>query len=460
MPAARLLFRATPALLSPATPRRAPWALLPLLALCAFAAQAACVDEESEARLPAEPSTAAASADTPRLNLQAMVQEALRRSQTVGAAALLAQAAQSDLSEVRASGLPQASLSASLSHTGSQSGTAPTSSGVQSRASLNIGAPLYDGGRLNRLSDWRGQLAEAAQQGQLSAREQVALQTVSLALERSRYRLQAQVYQQHARKTGCLVEALQSIVNADKGRASELVQARKTLQQTEMSYAQTMSQVRQTELRLRRFVGDGLPPVDGLSSVLIAVPSLAEVQADAARAADIKLLTAQADAADQYASAVRASGKPQVGWTVSGSKALGVGSPAGWSAGVNVTIPLLNPGLEHAAGAAELRARAARMQRDDAIDGRVARAGDVHEQAITAFDRARRVVDVLRDSNQVRAFTLQQWQQLGKRSLFDVMSSESDHYGLRVAYVNALYDGQQANALLWSLGRGIGGWLQ
>jgi len=425
-----------------------------------LAGHAACVDEESEARLPAEASSAGANADSPRMNLQAMVQEAFRRSQTVGAAALLAQAAQSDLSEAKAGALPQASISGSVNHVGSGTNTVATVSGMQSRAALNVGASLFDGGRQNRLTDWRSQLAEAAQQGQLSAREQVALQTVSLALERSRYRLQAQVYQQHARKMGCLVEALQTIVNADKGRASELVQARKTLQQTEMSYAQTMSQVRQTELRLRRFVGDGLPPVDGLSSVLIAVPKLEEIQADAARAADINQLTAQADAADQYASAVRASGKPQVGWSVSGSKSVGVGSPIGWSAGVNVTIPLFNQSTEHAATAAELRARAARLQRDDAIEGRVSRAADVHEQAISAFDRARRVVDVLRDSNQVRAFTLQQWQQLGKRSLFDVMSSESDHYGLRVAYVNALYDGEQANALLWSLGRGIGGWLQ
>jgi outer membrane protein TolC len=67
---------------------------------------------------------------------------------------------------------------------------------------------------------------------------------------------------------------------------------------------------------------------------------------------------------------------------------------------------------------------------------------------------------VLRDSDRVRNFTLQQWQQLGRRSLFDVMAAEGDHYGLRVAYVNALYDGEQANALLRSLGLGIGAWLQ
>jgi outer membrane protein, adhesin transport system len=80
---------------------------------------------------------------------------------------------------------------------------------------------------------------------------------------------------------------------------------------------------------------------------------------------------------------------------------------------------------------------------------------EVHDQALSAFDRARQVVEVLRDSDRVRNFTLQQWQQLGRRSLFDVMSSEGEHYNLRVQYVNALYDGQQSNAQLWSLGQGV-----
>ena len=52
---------------------------------------------------------------------------------------------------------------------------------------------------------------------------------------------------------------------------------------------------------------------------------------------------------------------------------------------------------------------------------------EVHEQALSSLDRAKRVADVLRDSEQVRNFTLQQWQQLGRRSLFDVMAAESEH---------------------------------
>jgi outer membrane protein, adhesin transport system len=42
----------------------------------------------------------------------------------------------------------------------------------------------------------------------------------------------------------------------------------------------------------------------------------------------------------------------------------------------------------------------------------------------------------------------------------DVMGAEGEHYNLRVAYVNAMTDGQQLNAMLLSLGRGVTGWLQ
>jgi outer membrane protein TolC len=48
---------------------------------------------------------------------------------------------------------------------------------------------------------------------------------------------------------------------------------------------------------------------------------------------------------------------------------------------------------------------------------------------------------------------------LARRSLFDVMAAEGDHYHLRAQHINALYDGLQANALLHSLGRGLANWL-
>ena len=44
--------------------------------------------------------------------------------------------------------------------------------------------------------------------------------------------------------------------------------------------------------------------------------------------------------------------------------------------------------------------------------------------------------------------------------LFDVIAAESDHFNMRVNYVNALHDTQQLNANLLSLGRGVIDWLR
>ena len=123
-------------------------------------------------------------------------------------------------------------------------------------------------------------------------------------------------------------------------------------------------------------------------------------------------------------------------------------------------ISLPATGVAPAAEAARKRAQAAVLQREDALESRRYRVREMYEQTLSSFDRARRVGAVLRESEQVRNFTLQQWQQLGKRSLFDVMSAEGEHYNLRVAYVNALHDGQQMNANLLSLGRGVSEWLR
>ncbi len=465
-----MIFQTPPALCRPTL------AALAAALLCAalMPAAARCVDED---RL--EGSEPAASPDTqasaaaggaaradPRATLQSLVHDALERSHQVGAAQFIAQAAIDDIAETRAAKAVQASVGAGIGPGGSQNLAGSETSAMQLRASLNVGQLLYDGGRVDRLTDWRTQLAESARQGHLTVREQLALNTVALALERSRYRQQGVVYGQYVRKMGCLVQALQTIVNNDRGRASELVQARKSLQQAEMSQAQALSQSRQVEVRLRRLVGDGLPGVEGLSTVLLSVPELAELVADVERSSEIAALSAQAAAMNRYAQAVAAGSKPQVSWSVGGAQAVGAGGSRGhtrnssFAVGLAVNIPLLAPGNAPASDAASKRARAAELQRAEALEARRFRVAEVHEQTLSSFDRARRVGAVLRDSEQVRNFTLQQWQQLGKRSLFDVMGAEAEHYNLRVSYVNALHDGQQLNANLLSLGRGVTEWLR
>ncbi len=411
--------------------------------------------------------TAAAAPVEPRSLLQQLVGDALARNHGIGAARLLAEAAQQDVGEAEASKKPQAFLTGTVSP-GLENSKNGNASSLQARAGITLSQTLYDGGRSDRLIDWRRQQAEAARLGMLSTQEQIALATTSMAFERSRFRMQAVIYSQNVRKMGCLVQALEAIVAADKGRTSELVQARKQLQQAELQQVQAQSQARQVEARMRRVVGDGLPGTDGMATLMLAVPELPAVLSAAERSVEISQLAANANALREIARVVEAGNKPQVSWNLGGSALLGAGSGLaaggqrnlGLNAGVTLSVPILNPAIEYSSQAARKRAEAALLQRADALEQRRQRIVDVHEQAGAAFDRLKRVGLVLRDSDRLRNFTLQQWQQMGRRSLFDVIAAESDHYNLRVQYVNALHDGQQMNAMLTSLGTGLSAWLQ
>jgi len=445
----------------------------PLLAAAALlalagAARATCLDEDKLEALPpaAAPEAATAPAATdPRRSLRQLVADALARSQGIGAARLLAEAAEQDVGEAEAAKKMQAGLTASL-NPWLESARGANGSSLQARAGINLSQTLWDGGRGDRLVDWRRQQAESARLGMLSTQEQITLAATSMALERSRFRMQAVIHGQNVRKLGCLVQALETIAAADKGRTSELVQARKQLQQAELQQVQSQSQARQVEARLRRMAGDGLPGTEGMATLLLGVPDLPGVLSAAERSVDIGQLAANARALTEIARVVEAGNKPQVSWNVGGSALLGSGGggagsrSASLSAGVTVSVPILNPAIEYSSQAARKRAAAAELQRADALEQRRQRIVDVHEQATAAFDRVRRVGLVLRDSDRLRNFTLQQWQQMGRRSLFDVLAAETDHYNLRVQYVNALHDGQQMNATLMSLGLGIGAWLQ
>ena len=355
---------------------------------------------------------------------------------------------------------PQAGLTGAVNALSSSGDDIVKTRGTQARVGLGVTGLLYDSGRTAALTGWRQTLAEAASQGQINAQEEVGLQTVSLALERGRQRLQAAVYRQYAAKMTCLVEALQQIAAADRGRASELIQAKKSLQQVEISQAQTASALRQVEARLRRFVGEPLPDADLVDSALLDVPALPELLAQAERSGAIRQLDLQADAAENYSRYVAASHKTKVTWVVSAGKTAGVNSSTNYSIGVNLDVPLYSPGDGPGEDAAWRRAAATRAQRAEVLEARRQRVEDSHEQVSAALDRARRTVEVIDSSERVRAATQQQWQLLGRRSLFDVMAAEGDYFGLRLAYVNAVVDAQQASALLRSLGPGLRAWLQ
>ncbi|MDG0852563.1 TolC family protein [Roseateles puraquae] len=391
----------------------------------------------------------------PRASLQVLIDRTLERSKALGAVRLLADAARSDLEETRALRLPSAVLTLSVMGARDEVGSLRAENGGRYTGGISASMPVWDAGRITKLTEWRKELAEVAVQGQRSAEEQLALNTVTLALDRSRYVLQAQVYGQYVRKMSCLVEALEIITKADRGRASELVQAQKSLQQADLSLEQTMSALRQTEVRMKRLVGEPLPPSIGMTPTLSVLPDLDQMQSDILLGADVAQAEAQARSQRSLAESVIAGQKPSVALTGNVVRQAGMAKATDIQGGVTVTIPLLQPGAEAQASAAVQRYRATVLQRDEAIEAKRYRLLEMHEVGTSTLDRARRIVEILRNSDRVRASTLQQWQQLGRRSLFDVMAAEGDYYSMRVAHVNAMFDAQQIVALIWSMGRGV-----
>lgn len=395
----------------------------------------------------------------PRAALQSLIDKTLSRSKSLGAVRLLTEAARFDLEETRALSMPTANLTLSTNGVYQNVGGVTVGRGGQAGATLSAGMPLWDAGRIAKLTEWRKELAEVAAQGQRSAEEQLSLSVVTLALDRSRYVLQGQVYTQYVRKMACLVDALQIITQADRGRSSELVQAQKSLQQADLSLEQTMSALRQTEVRMKRLVGEPLPASIGMTAQLAVLPDLEQMQSDILLGADVAQAEAQARSQRSFAESVIAGQKPTVNLTGSASAMFRSGPGESRSndvgAGVSVTIPILQPGAQAQASAAVHRYRATVLQRDEAIEAKRYRLLEMNEVGSSTLDRARRIVEILRNSDRVRASTLQQWQQLGRRSLFDVMAAEGDYYSMRVAHVNAMFDAQQIVALIWSMGRGV-----
>lgn len=392
----------------------------------------------------------------PRGQLVALVDTALRRSEQIGAATLLAQAARDDWVQASEAGKPSVSATVSGAAAGQQvSGLRQQQ--VQSQLTLGFSMPLWDAGRTAANSAWRAQLAEASRQGLFNAEQQIAVQVVNYSLDRGRLLLQAQIYRQYTRRMACLVEALEGVVKVDKGRASELIQAQKSQMTAELSMEQTIGALRSTEFRLKRLVGDDLPPSASYAAVLSQLPDLDALRQAAAQSADVMAMQASSRAQKRYAESVAAQGRPQVNLGGTGvATATNRGSKAGeWNAGVSVTVPILQPGQQAAESAATKRAAAAEAQVRDMLNAKVYQMNDLYSSAEAALDRSRRIVDILRNSERLRAATLVQWQQMGRRSLFDVMGAESDYYSLRVAQLSTLFEAQQALAMLWSMGPGV-----
>ncbi|KVD46172.1 transporter [Burkholderia sp. ABCPW 11] len=355
------------------------------------------------------------------------------------------QAAQSDVDQAKGARWPQLQLSGRTrsAQFGSNAGI-----GYDPGNSVNadLTTTLFDWGRTDKLIGSRRERASANQERYVLQMEDSAYQVSSTLVELAKQRNIAMLSQQFVDRMTQLVNMLDEIVAVDRGRGSELTQAKARLLQAQASRDTALARYRDAQLNLRKLVGERPVPIPAAASWPLQPGRLERLMSALDESPRIQQARAEAAAADLNRDAVRASSRPQLDWVVStstGRDALGRRMP--WQTMLTLRWNAFTGGAATAeADAAAYRALAGwhdvEQTRLD-LEYQV-RSADQDARAFEA--RADQYHDLTAESDRVRSAFFDQWHQLGRRSLLDVLIAESDYYNNRVSEVAYRFDGYAA----------------
>lgn len=388
------------------------------------------------------------------------LKQAVMRSPSLQQAQAEWDAAREDVSEAKGQRWPQIDVGANsrAATLGGGSDAYASRQGV----SLNMTTNVFDWGRISNTIDSREHLATAASKKYIADLESLAFDVCSNISEREKNVRVVRISQQYVDRMTTLVNMLNEIVLVDRGRASELTQARARLLEAEASRDAAMARMRDIEIHLSKLIG----------AQPVALPdnrdwAMAPADADALLGAvrehpSLLQAEAEAEAAELHAEALKAGQKPQLDWVVNKSTAKdALGREQSWQTMVTVSWPLFRGGSMRAAqSAASLRAVAERQRKaqqtmDLEYDIRTA-----DENARTFLARADLYRTLTAETDRVRKAFFEQWYHLGRRTLLDVLIAESDHNTNRVNEVNSRYDGYLAILRGYNRAGLLGAWLQ
>ncbi|KVK90467.1 transporter [Burkholderia ubonensis] len=374
------------------------------------------------------------------------VQVAAERSPEVRQAYANYQASNADVAEAKGQRWPQVDV-------GSQSPTANFGPGGGNGSgnsgnplSVNVTTNVFDWGRTKHTIGSRQFLSDAANRAYDAALGNSAFEVSSTLIELGKQRNIVDLSQQFVDRMATLVRMLGEIVEVDRGRGSELTQAKTRLLQAEASRDTAQARVRDAELTLQKLVGDEAVLIPRTREWSIEPGNLPRLLSQVGVHPSLQQAKSEADAADLNAKAVKASGLPQVNWVVSagvGKDSLGRQQP--WQTMLTLNWGAFRGGSASAATeAASARATASwqRMEQQRRDLEYSVRTAD--QDAHTMLQRADLYRGLSSETDRVRKAFFEQWYHLGKRTLLDVLTAESEHYGNRVAEVTNRFDGYLA----------------
>ncbi len=388
------------------------------------------------------------------------VQAAAERSPKVQRAHAELAAADSDIDEAKGQRYPQVDL-------GTQAGSKRFGSGAQDTEgnstgiTLNVVTPVYDWGRIRNTIDSRRHLSVAATAAIDAELESSAFDVTSTMTELGKQRIIVDLSQQYIDRMNELVKMLAGIVAVDKGRSSELTQAKARLLQAQAARDSASTRAQDAEINLRKLVGERPIMVPRTKEWNIRLANLDHLLAQTENHPAINQAKAQTESAELQAKVVRSSSLPQLNWVVSKSTAEdSVGREQPWETHLAVTWGAFRGGSTRASERAALqRAEASRQEVEQQRLDLQYRIRTANHDARTFLERAELYRDLTVESDGIRLAFYEQWYHLGKRTLLDVLSAESDHYGNRVSEVTNRFDGYLAVLRQYAGAGTLGQWL-
>lgn len=374
-----------------------------------------------------------------------MVDAAAGRSPAVAGALAQYAASKADIAEAKGQRYPQLDISArGLSR---EFGATAASGTADPSLTVGITTTLFDWGRVRKTIESRSHLADAADSAVQAQLESSAYDVTSNLIELAKQRIVVETSQRYVDRMAELVKMLEGIVAVDSGRVSELTQARARLLQAEASRSTAESKTRDIEINLRRMVGDRPLPTLPVSQYWeMRLPELSWLLGESLHHPTVLQAKASARSADMQADAVRSALRPQVNWVVSKSTGEDIyGRESAWQTGLTLSWSAFRGGSGRASEqAARQRAQAGWMGAEQQVQDLEHRIRAANQDARSLADRADLYRGLVLESDKIRGAFYEQWYHLGRRTLLDVLSSESEHYNNQIGEVSSRFDGYQA----------------
>ncbi|WP_288374878.1 TolC family protein [uncultured Pseudomonas sp.] len=371
------------------------------------------------------------------------VAKALRHSPEVRVSIANENVAAYEIDEVKGRRWPQVRLGMNSALTKNDSGS---SNSNRTAGTLSVITNVWDWGKNARDTGAATASLEVKKQNSQAERERVAFNTTSELINLLRAIRSSEVAEDYVRQMSDRVDMLSKITQNDKGRASELVQARARLLSAQASREQIIGQQHISQIRLHRILGEEVPEVSGALLVL-SRPMIDQTAALSSLDVHPLLLQlkARADVEGERQKALKAQGLPGLNLVVRKEQRDSMGShargPNDWYAGVDVQWDIFSGGSNTAAqkAAGERKTSALEEYQKTEQDLRLEIMRSTQNRA-NALQQARNYQQLAIETDRVRKMYYEQWYHLGKRTLLDVLVAENEHFNSQLQAIGAISD--------------------